>query len=69
MTLENIRYHLSVTFLVLGTCGLPTGAIVWCITEVVPLAGRSLNIAYLITYVTLVFFGLRFYLPRLRGHA
>ncbi|MNO05940.1 hypothetical protein D3C81_2275180 [compost metagenome] len=69
MELENIRYHCSVTCLVLGCCGLPTGAIVWCITEIVPLEGKLLNIAYLVTYVTLVFLGLRFYIPRLRGHA
>ncbi len=69
MTLENIRYHISVTLLVLGCCGLPTGAIVWCLTEIVPLQGTHLNIAYAVTYVTLVFFGLRFYLPRMRGHA
>lgn len=69
MTFENIRYYLSVTCLVLGCSGLPTGAIVWCITEIVPLEGKCLNIAYLVTYVALVCFGLRFYIPRLRGHA
>ena len=69
MTLENIRYHLSVTCLVLGCCGLPAGVVVWCITEIVPLEGKYLYIAYSVTYVTLVFFGLRFYIPRLRGHA
>ena len=69
MTFENIRYHLSVICLVMGCSGLPTGAIVWCITEIIPLEGRYLNFTYFITYVTLVFFGLRYYMPRLRGHA
>jgi hypothetical protein len=69
MSLENIRYYCSVTCLVLGCSGLPAGAIVWCITEFVPLEGRPLNIAYLVTYAILVFFGLRFYIPRMRGHA
>lgn len=69
MTLENIRYHISVTLLVLGCCGLPTGAIVWCITEIIPLEGTHLDIAYLVTYMILVVFGLRFYIPRMRGHA
>jgi hypothetical protein len=69
MLLENIRYYFSVTCLVLGCSGLPTGIVVWGITEIVPLEGRSLDIAYLVTYVVLVFFGLRFYIPRMRGHA
>jgi uncharacterized membrane protein (UPF0136 family) len=69
MTFEDVRYYISVACLVLGCSGLPTGIIVWCITEVIPLDGWGLNVAYLITYLILVFFGLRFYIPRMRGHA
>ncbi len=69
MTLENIRYYFSVTCLVLGCSGLPAAVVVWCITEVIPLEGKHLYIAYLTTYAIIVFFGLRFYIPRLRGHA
>ncbi|QHD00198.1 hypothetical protein PspS04_07350 [Pseudomonas sp. S04] len=67
MNLENIRYHIAVTLLVLGCSGLPTGFIVFCITEVIHIDEEHLNTAYLVTYVILVFFGLRFYIPRLRG--
>lgn len=69
MNLENIRYHISVTLLVLGSCGLPAAAVVWCITKIIPLEGTQLEIAYLVTYVILVVLGLRFYIPRMRGHA
>jgi len=69
MSFENIRYYLSVSCLVLGCSGLPTGVIVWCITEIIPLEGKPLKVAYLVTYTILVFFGLRFYIPRMRGHA
>lgn len=69
MSLENIRYYLAVTCLVSG-CSIPImGAVVWTITEIIPLEGRNLNIAYLATYASIVLFGLRFYIPRLRGMA
>jgi len=69
MNFENIRYHIAVTLLVLG-CSIPAmGMAVWIITEIVPLEGRDLKIAYLATYATIVSFGLRFYIPRLRGFA
>ncbi|KAA0969278.1 hypothetical protein FQ185_18555 [Pseudomonas sp. ANT_H12B] len=67
MNLENIRYHLAVTCLVLGCSGLPAAIVVWCITQIVPLEGKHLKITYLITYVTIAIFGLRFYIPKLRG--
>jgi hypothetical protein len=67
MNFENIRYHLAVTCLVLG-CSTPImGAAVWLITEIFPLEGCNLNIAYVATYIPIVFFGLKFHLPRLRG--
>lgn len=69
MTLENIRYLLSVTCLVLG-CSIPImGAVVWVITEIIPLEGRALNIAYIATYIPIALFGLHFYIPRLRNSA
>ncbi len=69
MKFENIRYYLSVTCLVLG-CSIPVmGAVVWVITEVIPLEGRALKIAYIATYIPIALFGLRFYIPRLRGVA
>lgn len=67
ITLEDIRYYFCVSCLVLGCCGLPTAVIILCLTEVVPLEGQHLYIVYSVTYVTLAFFGLRFYIPRLRG--
>ncbi|WPN31763.1 hypothetical protein QMK54_08400 [Pseudomonas sp. P5_109] len=67
MNLENIRYHIAVTLLVLG-CSIPVmGMVVWVITEIIPLEGRALKIAYLTTYVFIVLLGLRFYIPRMRG--
>jgi hypothetical protein len=69
MNLENIRYHIAVTLLVLG-CSIPImGIVVWVITEIIPLEGRALKIIYLITYVPIVLFGVCFYIPRLRGRA
>jgi hypothetical protein len=67
MNLENIRYHIAVTLLVLGCSGLPALFIVFCIRQVLHIDEEHLRIAYLITYIIVVFFGLRFYIPRLRG--
>jgi len=69
MSFENIRYHLAVTCLVLG-CSIPImGAVVWVITEAIPLEGRALNITYIATYIPIALFGLRFYTTKLRGIA
>jgi len=69
MIFENIRYHIAVTFLVLG-CSIPImGMVVWAITEIIPLEGRALKIAYLITYVPIVLVGICLYVPKLRGRA
>ena len=65
MSIQKIRYYLSVCCLVLG-CSIPImGIIVWGITEVFPLKGRALHIAYASTYVVLVLVGLRVYIPKL----
>jgi hypothetical protein len=67
MKFENIRYHIAVTLLVLG-CSIPiSGAVVWVITEIAPLDGCTLDIAYVATYIPIALFGLHFYLPRMRG--
>lgn len=69
MSLENFRYYLSVSLLVFG-CSIPImGIIVWAITELIPLDGHALKIAYVTTYILVVILGLRFYIPRLRGAA
>jgi hypothetical protein len=67
MNLENIRYHIAVTFMVLGCSGLPAGLIVFCIREVIDIDEKNLDAAYLTTYAIVVFFGLVFYIPRMRG--
>jgi hypothetical protein len=66
MNLEKIRYHIAITLLVLGCSGLPTLFIVFCINKVIHIDENHLNTAYLLTYAILVFFGLRFYIPRMR---
>ena len=65
MNIQKIRYYLSVCCLVLG-CSIPImGIIVWGATEVFPLEGRALHIAYASTYIVLVVVGLRIYIPKL----
>ena len=67
MNLENIRYHIAVTLMVLGCSGLPAGVIVFCITKVIHIDKEHLNTAHLASYVILVLLGLRLYIPRMRG--
>jgi predicted exporter len=43
------------------------GAIVWVITYFIPLEGLKLRATYIVVYLVISFFTLRFYLPRLRG--
>ena len=65
MNIQKIRYYLSVCCLVLG-CSIPImGIVVWGITEVFPLEGRALYIAYASIYSVLVLVGLRVYIPKL----
>lgn len=69
MSIQKIRYYLSVCCLVFG-CSMPLmGIIVWGVTEVFPLEGRALYIAYASIYIPLVIVGLRIYMPKLRGVA
>ncbi|MNN90475.1 hypothetical protein D3C81_2084290 [compost metagenome] len=67
MNLENIRYHIAVTLMVLGCSGLPSGIIVFCLRKVIHISEEYLDATYIVTYVVLVIFGLRFYMPRMRG--
>lgn len=67
MNIENIRYHIAVTFMVLGCSGLPTGIIVFGTRKVIYIDESNLDIAYLITYIILVICGLKIYIPRMRG--
>jgi hypothetical protein len=67
MNLGNIRYHIAVTLMVLGCSGLPAGIIVYGIRKAIHIDGKHLNAAYLVTYAIVVFFGLIFYVPRMRG--
>ena len=43
MNFENIRYHIAVTLLVLGSSIPVMGMVVWAITEIIPLKGRALK--------------------------
>jgi hypothetical protein len=67
MNLENIRYYIAVTLMVLGCSGLPSGLIVYGIRKIIRIDEKYLDIAYLATYAIIVFFGLVFYIPRMRG--
>jgi hypothetical protein len=67
MNLENIRYHIAVTLMVLGCSGLPAGVIVFGITKAIHIDEEHLNTAYLASYIILVLLGLRLYTPRMRG--
>lgn len=67
MNLENIRYHISVTLLVLACSVLPAGIIVFGIKKVIHIDQNHLDIAHLTTYIILVIIGLKLYIPRMRG--
>lgn len=67
MNYENIRYHLAVAFMVCGSSIFYTLLLVWLFLKLVPVEGWGLNILYVFVYVLLCYFGLRFYIPRLRG--
>lgn len=66
MNLENIRYYIAVTLLVLGCSGLPSALIVFSIRKIIHIDEKYLDAAYLAAYVIVVFFGLIFYIPRMR---
>jgi hypothetical protein len=67
MSLENIRYHIAVTLLVLIGAAPPSGLIIFSIKKAMNIDEKHLNIIYLAIYATVVFFGLVFYTPRMRG--
>lgn len=67
MTLGKIRYYIAASCLILGCSGLPAAIVIWCITEVIPLKGKPLYITFVSAYGIIAFFGLRYYIPRLRG--
>jgi hypothetical protein len=67
MNLENIRYYISVTLMVLAGSGLPTGLIVFGIRKTIHINEEYLDATYLAAYAIIVFLGLVFYFPRMRG--
>ncbi len=67
MNLENIRYYISVTLLVLACSVLPSGIIMLGIKEIIHLDKSHLNIIHATTYTLLVIIGLKLYTPRMRG--
>lgn len=66
MHLENFRHYLMVSLLVFGCAIFYTLLIVWALKNNA-LDGVVLKFAYVAVYIRIVFFGLRFYIPRLRG--
>ena len=67
MNLSNARYYVWVGSLVLGSAGLYTLIVVEGIKQIMPLEGSDLRTAYIVTYIAISFFCLRFYIPRLRS--
>lgn len=67
MNLSNARYYIWVGSLVLGSAGLYTLIVVGGIKQIMPLEGSVLRAAYIVTYITISFFCLRFYIPRLKS--
>lgn len=67
MNLKNIRYYIAVTLLVLIGAAPPSGLIIFSIKKAININEKHLNTTYLAIYATVVFFGLVFYIPRMRG--
>ena len=67
MNLSNARYYVWVGSLVLGSAGLYTLIVVEGIKQIMPLEGSDLRTAYIVMYIAISFFCLRFYIPRLRS--
>ena len=67
MNLENIRHYLMVSLLVFGCAIFYTLLVVWALKKIIPMDGAVLKIVYVAVYVGIVFFGVRLYVPRLRG--
>ena len=67
MNLSNARYYVWVGSLVLGSAGLYTIIVVEGVKQIMSLEGSALRAAYVVTYLAISFFCLRFYIPRLRN--
>lgn len=67
MNSENIRYYFTVLLLVLGCSIFYAGVIVWIIKYFIPMEGKGLLAAYIVTYAVLCFFAFRSLVKRLRG--
>ena len=67
MNLSNARYYIWVGSLLLGSAGLYTLIVVEGIKQIMPLEGSALRATYIMTYIAISFFCLRFYIPRLRS--
>lgn len=67
MNLSNARYYIWVGSLVLGSAGLYTLIVVGGIKQIMPLEGSALRAVYIVTYITISFFCLRFYIPKLKS--
>jgi len=67
MWLKNIRYYIWVCSLIFGSAGFYTVIIVGGVKQLFSIDGNYLRAVYIFTYVTFSFFGLLFYIPRLRN--
>lgn len=67
MNLSNARYYIWVGSLVLGSAGLYTLIVVEGIKQLIPMEVSALRVVYIVTYIAISFFCLRFYIPRLRN--
>lgn len=67
MNFENVRYYFTVLILVLGCSIFYAGVIVLVIKYFIPMEGKVLLAAYIVTYAILCFFAFRSLVKRLRG--
>jgi hypothetical protein len=67
MKYENIRYYTSVILLVFACAVLPASFIALGITKLFELNEKYRHIVFFATYALIVFWGVRFYIPRMRG--
>lgn len=67
MGLRNIRYYIWVCSLIFGSAGFYTVVIVGGVNQLISIDGNYLRAVYISTYVVFSFFGLFFYIPRLRN--
>jgi hypothetical protein len=67
VNLENTRYYTSVTLLVFACALLPATLIALGITKLFDINEKFRHIVFFATYTIIVFWGLRFYTPRMRG--